>query len=100
MSGFVIGASSEFAEQKVELETFLYDRVYRHPQVLAMRATAQQKLAEMFACLAADPQRLPEGFRGRLASDGVLRTVGDYLAGMTDRYALWQYDRLCGPPSG
>ena len=99
-AGRVMVASAELGELKANLEGFLYQRVYRHPQVLAMRSTAQQKLAEMFDCLAADPQRLPEGFRGRLTVDGVLRTVGDYLAGMTDRYALWQYDRLCGPPSG
>jgi dGTPase len=99
-AGRIIVASTELGALKADLESFLYQRVYRHPQVLAMRATAQQKLAEMFACLTADPQRLPGGFRSRLAGDGVLRTVGDYLAGMTDRYALRQYERLCAHPSG
>ena len=93
----IVAASSELAELKRELEDFLYQRVYRHPQVLAMRSSAQDRLCEMFACLVQRPDRMPAGFQGRLKSETLLRTVGDYLAGMTDRYALQQHERLCPP---
>jgi dGTPase len=91
----IMVASDELGELKADLESFLYERVYRHPQVLAMRVAAQQKLAEMFDSLLADPEKLPDGFRQRVTMDGTARAVGDYLAGMTDRYALRQYGRLC-----
>lgn len=64
-SGFVIGPSAEFAEQKVELETFLYDRVYRHPQLLAVRSQAQERLRAMFEAYRRDPALLPPRFQDR-----------------------------------
>jgi len=87
-------ASSEVAQQKAELEAFLYQRVYRHPQLLEIRRQAQGKLAAMFQRLVERPDLLPAGFQSRMARDGVLRTVGDYLAGMTDRFAQQQFERL------
>lgn len=90
--------AAELAEQKAELERFLYARVYRHPRVLAMRGPAQQELREMFAHYLVHPELLPESYRQRAARGGVPRSVGDYLAGMTDRFAQQQYQRLL--PSG
>lgn len=89
-----IVAGGELAEQKVDLERFLYERVYRHPDVLTHRLKAQAALEEMFALLVREPSRLPERFAGRCAQSGVERTVADYLAGMTDRYAQREHARL------
>ena len=89
-----IEASSELAELKHELEKFLYERVYRHPQVLQVRGEAQAMLREMFAGYVARPELLPSGFAGRVEQAGLRRTVADYLAGMTDRYAQQEYRRL------
>jgi dGTPase len=94
MSGFVIGPSAEFAEQKVELETFLYDRVYRHPQLLAVRSQAQERLKAMFEAYRRDPALLPPRFQDRAPAVGLPRTIGDYLAGMTDRFCDQQYERI------
>lgn len=91
----LVEPSAALAEQKAQVEAFLYQRVYRHPQVLARRAEFQKQVAELFAALVADPQRMPSGFRSRLPLDGVRRTVGDYLAGMTDRYLSAQHARWC-----
>jgi dGTPase len=62
--------------------------------VLAPRGAAQQALRELFALLAGDPDRLPAKFRARARVDGPARAAADYLAGMTDRYALEEHARL------
>lgn len=93
----IVEASPELAGLRRQLEQFLYDRVYRHPQVLEMRGRAQAKLAEMFDRLIQRPELLPDGFRSRLQRHDLRQTVGDFLAGMTDRYAQQQHQRLCRP---
>ncbi|HKD38563.1 MAG TPA: deoxyguanosinetriphosphate triphosphohydrolase [Pirellulales bacterium] len=90
----IIGHSQELAELKAELETTLHHRVYRHPQVLQMRGQAQSRLEEMFAGYLHRPELLPEAFFARATDFGLPRTVGDYLAGMTDRFALREHARL------
>jgi dGTPase len=90
----LIQPSTELAEQKLELESFLFERVYRHPEVLSHRNEAQNFLQEMFGVLVADPDLLPDRFHSRIDEVGLERSVGDYLAGMTDRFARREYDRL------
>jgi dGTPase len=92
----VIRPSAEVTRQKAGLEAFLFQHVYRHPGVLAKRAVAEVALRELFAFYVHDPGRLPAKFRQRVAADGAARTVGDYLAGMTDRFALEEHERLRG----
>jgi len=93
----LITASPDIASEKAAVERFLHERVYRHPQVLVMRDRAQESLRAMFAVLQRSPEQMPESFRARIASEGVARAVGDYLAGMTDRFTLQQHARLCCP---
>ncbi len=90
----IVRASSPLLEQKRELERFLFDRVYRHADVLRLRDEAQSSLQAMYQGYLARPELMPERFRERAASDGIERTVCDYLAGMTDRYAEREYRRL------
>jgi dGTPase len=102
----IVHPSTALAEKKSGLERFLFDAVYRHPQVLVKRRPAQQALRETFDVLAEDPSRLPPKFQRIADRDGVPRAVADYLAGMTDRYALEEHARLvvpgrhCSPTSG
>ncbi|MEX0679377.1 MAG: dNTP triphosphohydrolase [Pirellulales bacterium] len=93
----VIVAGGELAAQKHQLEAFLRERVYRHPNVLTHRCQAQTALEAMFDGYVARPELLPAGFRQRVAAAGLRRTVGDYLAGMTDRYARREFERLFAP---
>lgn len=93
-AAWLIAPGDELAGQKIELERFLYQRVYRHPRVLQVRERAQEQLRAMFARFVNDPTLLPPGFQGRIAVDGIERTVGDYLAGMTDRYARRRHRQL------
>jgi dGTPase len=90
----VAAPSSDLAEKKRGLESFLWNEVYRHPKVIARRGIAQQALREMFALYAAAPDRMPPKFQQRAVVDGVPRAVADYLAGMTDRFAFDEHRRL------
>jgi dGTPase len=90
----LVHPSAELAERKAGLERFLFDSVYHHPTVLVKRANAQQVLREMFQVLIKKPSLLPAKFHRIAESDGVPRAVGDYLAGMTDRFAFDQHQRL------
>jgi dGTPase len=93
-SPLIIEPSADLAAQKKELETFLAERVYRHPQLLSVRRAAQEMLSTMFAGYLARNELLPPSYRARADKVGWPRTVGDYLAGMTDRYAQHEHLRL------
>ena len=90
----LVAPTPEMSAQKHELERLLFERVYRHPTVLAQRAVAGEALRDMFERVVAEPHSLPPDFAPIAAADGVPRAAADYLAGMTDRYALEEYDRL------
>jgi dGTPase len=99
-AGFALGVSPEVAGLKAELEEFLYERVYRHPQLAAVRREAQSRLRAMFDGYLKRPELLPEKFRARGAEVGPARSVGDYLAGMTDRFCDEQYRKYFAASSG
>ncbi|MCA9143462.1 MAG: dNTP triphosphohydrolase [Planctomycetales bacterium] len=90
---FFIGPSSEVAAQKTELERFLYDRVYRHPEIIRIREQAQSRLRRMFAGYLRQPELLTKRYLTRSESVGLPRSVGEYIAGMTDRFCNEQYER-------
>jgi dGTPase len=90
----IVQPSAEITEKKSGLEAFLFERVYRHPEVLTKRAAAQQVLRESFLALTSAPERLPTKFRRLADRDSVHRAVADYLAGMTDRFAFQEHRRL------
>ncbi len=92
-SEFRFAVDGDLARRKRELESFLYERVYRHPELIAVRREAQGRLQTMFHRLVDNPKRLPPKFQIRAERVGVPRAVGDYLAGMTDRYCDEQFRR-------
>ncbi|MEZ6095912.1 MAG: dNTP triphosphohydrolase [Pirellulaceae bacterium] len=85
-SEFQISPSPDLAEQKKELETFLYNRVYRHPRLVTVRQTAQARLKEMYHEYCARPELIPAHYQPRLQELGAERMAIEYLAGMTDRF--------------
>jgi dGTPase len=89
-----IGATRALSDQKRELEAFLYERVYRHPRLIAVRREAQDRLKQMFDRFCEQPEQLPPHFQARAGAVGLQRAVGDYLAGMTDRFCDQQYRQL------
>ncbi len=71
---------------KQELEDFLFQRVYRSEQVMKIRRQSQEKMRDLFHWYCKTPHALPSGYLQRSETTGVLRTVADYMAGMTDRF--------------
>jgi dGTPase len=92
-TGFRIAPSDELAARKSELEAVLYERVYRHPRLTAVRVKAQQRLRAMFDGYVRRADLLPEKFQTHAGTVGLTRSVGDYLAGMTDRFCDEQFQR-------
>lgn len=76
-----------------ELKRFLFANLYRHPVVQEQRHRAEQVLRELFQIYLTDPSRLPADFAG---SEDHARACADYIAGMTDRFAMKEHERLTG----
>ncbi len=96
----VIVPSPQMTQIKSELESFLYQHVYRHPQLLAVRQQAQERLQKLFQGYLRQPDLLPSQFQQRAESNGLPRSIGEYLAGMTDRFCDQQYERLFAKQRG
>jgi dGTPase len=93
----VVGPGPEVHRLKADLEKFLHQRVYEHYRVIRMQTKGKRFLHALFEEYCRVPQQLPERY-ARRALDGALeRTVCDYVAGMTDRYAQDEYLRLFQP---
>jgi dGTPase len=94
----LVGPSPDVEGLKKELEAFLHRRVYRHYRVMRMAVKGRRILHALFAEFRRSPELLPERYGRRARVGGQLeRTVCDYLAGMTDRYARDEYLRLFQP---
>jgi dGTPase len=92
------GFSDAMAAEERQLKGFLYARMYNSPPVMAVKDEAQRVIANLFAAYRADPSLLPCEWRPEVADETVtLRTVGDFIAGMTDRYAIARHRELVGP---
>lgn len=92
------GFSPGLAAEERALKAFLYARMYDAPQVRAVREEAKALLARLFAAYADDPALLPVEWRPATADRvDTLRATGDFIAGMTDRYAVRRYEDLFGP---
>lgn len=77
-----------------ELKAFLMERFYRHPEVLRERRKAEIVLENLFRTYVQYPEILPKEVQARIPEEGLERAVCDYIAGMTDRYALEAYRKL------
>jgi dGTPase len=80
-----------------ELKEFLFREMYRHYRVVRMGDKAGRILRDLFDSLVREPRQLPPRFQERIDGDGVHRVVCDYIAGMTDRFALQEHRRLFDP---
>ena len=93
------GFSEPMAAEERRLKAFLYERMYDSPEILEVKAEARRVVAGLFAAYRDDPARLPPEWRPADAGDRVatLRAIGDFIAGMTDRYAIARHRELVGP---
>jgi dGTPase len=90
----LIRYSDELASANRALRKFLYQNVYYHPRVAEVNQRACEMLRRVFESYLLDPSRLGDAATRRIESEGLHRTVCDYIAGMTDRYLIEEYRRL------
>lgn len=85
--------SADVRREADELKSFLRDNLYRHYRVMRMTTKARRIVAELFAAFLAEPKLLPIDHQTRANVDAA-RAIADYVAGMTDRYAIKEHQRL------
>jgi len=93
----LVGFSDAMAEEERALKSFLYARLYNAPELQRVRHEAQRVVAGLAAAYLADPGLLPEPWRRDGSATAQARNVGDFIAGMTDRFAIARHEELVGP---
>jgi len=93
----LVAHSDEMRAKNRQLKDFLMQNLYRHYRVMRMSSKAQRILRELFTAYVNEPSQLPDTARERLQEDPLPRVVCDYLAGMTDRYAVEEHQKLFDP---
>ncbi len=93
----IIKFSPKMTLEKRELKKFLHSELYNHYRVVRMTDKGQRFIKELFQVYLAKPKQLSPNVRKRLDRDPLERVICDYIAGMTDRFALDEYKRLFEP---
>jgi dGTPase len=93
----LVGHSPDAAELIRELKEFLFTHMYRHYRVVRMGGKAGRILRDLFHSYVQQPLQLPPHFQERVGRDGAERAVCDYIAGMTDRFAVEEHRKLFDP---
>jgi len=93
----VIGYSEEMQRRNRELKDFLYKNLYRHFRVVRMQVKAERLISNIFNAYLDEPFMLPDSIHSLIDLRGLERTICDYIAGMTDRYAIEEHQKLFDP---
>lgn len=93
----VVGFSLEMQALNKPHKDFLYRRMYQHHRVLRMQVKADRLLQQLFEAYVAEPRQMPETTQARIEQVGLQRAVCDYIAGMTDPFALSEHQKLFDP---
>ncbi len=93
----VVGFSDEYVTMNQQLKTFLFANMYQHYRVVRMQTKAERFIEELFNAYVEKPEILPKEVQARAQTRQFYRTICDYLAGMTDRFALKEYSKLFDP---
>ncbi len=91
----IVSFSDAMKQKTDQAKLFLYANMYKHPQVLKMTEKAEKIIHDLFCAYADKPELLPEKFQKRLQESGSKRHICDYIAGMTDRFALDIHAKIC-----
>jgi dGTPase len=94
----IAGFSDTMQDAEKDHKAFMYARLYHHPSQLEIAATARSVVANLFETYLADPRALPPEWQETLPQDPIHRArhIADFIAGMTDRYAISRYKELVG----
>jgi dGTPase len=93
----LVGFSEALAEEERELKRFLPERLYGSSELELMRNETQRVVTNLAAAYRADPSLLPSPWQDGSAGVEQARTIGDFIAGMTDRFAIARHEELVGP---
>ncbi|MBN2048747.1 MAG: deoxyguanosinetriphosphate triphosphohydrolase [Anaerolineaceae bacterium] len=93
----VVGFDKDFLRRNRELKQFLFDNLYRHFRVMRMTVKAERILSDLFLAYQTDPTILPAHIIQRFDTTGKERTICDYIAGMTDRFAIDEHQKIFNP---
>lgn len=93
----VIGFSEEMHQRNRQLKDFLYQNLYRHFRVMRMAVKAERIIGDLFHAYLDEPLILPRHIQALIPERRAERVVCDYIAGMTDRYAIEEYGKLFDP---
>ena len=93
----LVGFSAALYEEEAALKAFLTDRLYNSPALVPVRKEAQRVVANLAAACRGDPDKLPNAWRTEEGETAQLRRIGDFIAGMTDRFAIARHEELVGP---
>ena len=93
----VIGFSEDMTRRNRELKDFLYKKLYRQPRVVRMAVKAEKIVSDLYRAYRDEPEMLPYQVQDNIESRGLERSICDYLAGMTDRYATEEHAKLFDP---
>lgn len=92
-----LGMTAEVEQAMEALRSFMFERVYKNPKAKGEEAKARDILKQLYEYYIRHPDAIPADFRPQLDFDGMERTVCDYIAGMTDKYAMYKYEELFIP---
>jgi dGTPase len=93
----VIGFTEDMHRRNRQLKDFLYNNLYRHYRVVRMAVKAERIISDLFQAYHLDPPILPKQFQDLVDERGLERVICDYIAGMTDRYAVEEHDKIFDP---
>ncbi len=93
----VVGFSEDMHRKNRQLKDFLFNNLYRHYRVVRMAVKAENVVSNLFQAYQAEPSILPKHVQEETAQWGLERTICDYIAGMTDRYAIEEHQKLFDP---
>ncbi|MEJ5314667.1 deoxyguanosinetriphosphate triphosphohydrolase [Anaerolinea thermophila] len=93
----VVTMSEDMRRRNRELKDFLYKNLYRHWRVVRMAVKAERIISDLFNAYREEPTILPKHVQENIAKWGLERTICDYIAGMTDRYAIEEHQKLFDP---
>jgi dGTPase len=93
----IVSYSADFGLKIKALKKFLFERMYRHYRLVRMQEKAERFISAMFNAYLKEPEMLPTAVQERLQDTVLHRAITDYIAGMTDRYALDEWQKLFDP---
>ncbi len=93
----VISFSDHMQQNNRELKDFLYKNLYQNHRVIRMQVKAERIISDLFAAYQKDPLMLPNHIQSKIEKKGLERSICDYIAGMTDRFAVDEHQKLFDP---